>query len=141
MITIASQEVERPLASVAVRVTIFSPRFSQVKVSRSILKSKVPQLEKLPPSMSSGVIIAIPSASSCTVISIHIAVGGSSLTMVTIASQVEVSPLLSVTVRTTILSPIFSQVNVSLSIERVISPQLSVLPPSTSSAVMVVVPS
>ena len=55
---------------------------------------------------------------------------------VTVVVHVSVLPELSVTVSVTVLSPIFEQSKSVTSIEVAAIPQLSVLPPSTSAAVI-----
>lgn len=62
------------------------------------------------------------------------------LTTVTVAVQVDLLPLASVTVRVTVLGPTLATVNVVCDAVVDTMPQLSVLPPSICAAVMVAVP-
>ena len=87
-VTTASQLEIFPLESVTVSVTMFSPRLSHVKVSRSMLVVISPQLSELPPSIASGVIVAIPFSSRITVNGSHTALGATSSVKVTVKLQV-----------------------------------------------------
>ena len=70
----------------------------------------------------------------------HTATGGTLSVTVTVAVQVEVLPLPSVTVSVTLFAPTFAQVKLVGVAAKVIGPQLSLLPPSTSDAVIVALP-
>ena len=87
-------------------------------------------------STSAATIVAEPSSSSSTVISLTITVGAMLSTTVTIAIALALLPLTSVTVKVTVFSPRFAQSNVFLSMLIEAISQLSVLPFSMSSAVI-----
>ena len=65
--------------------------------------------------MSPATILAFPRASSCTVISWQTATGAILSSTVTVAVQLSLLPLPSVTVRVTVLAPTSAQVNVVMS--------------------------
>ena len=88
----ASQEAVFPFSSVPVSVTVFSPIFSQVNESTSILKVIAVQLSAEPPSISSGVIVALPSSSKATVILSQTIIGATSSIIVIVNEQVEMFP-------------------------------------------------
>ena len=67
-------------------------------------------------------------------------IGSTLSSMVTVAVHVEVLPASSVTVSTTEFAPILSHVNVITSIVRLVNPQSSNEPPSTSSGLMCTYP-
>jgi len=67
-------------------------------------------------------------------------VGAALSTTVTVATQVETLPVASVTVSVTLLSPTSVQSNALSLITVDVTPQLSVLPPSTSAATIVTLP-
>src|SRR5438445_3095641 len=71
---------------------------------------------------------------------LHSAVGAVTSCTVTVASQVAVSPLLSSTVRVTVLGPTLEQSKLVLLAVRDLIPQASPLPPSMSAAVIVAWP-
>ena len=68
------------------------------------------------------------------------ATGGTVSSIVIVAVQVETLPLLSVTVKVEVFAPTFAQVNAVGVALRLAMPQLSLLPPSISDAVMLALP-
>src|SRR5215813_9588558 len=84
--------------------------------------------------------LAWPLASSCTVMFLQSALGSTLSTTVTRASHVATLSLLSVTVSLTVFGPTLAQVNAALSRDRLLIPQASLLPLSTSVAVMLAWP-
>ena len=104
-VTSAIQLFTFPLASVTVSVTSFTPTSEQSNVFMSIANVGVPQLSVEPPSTSVATIVAIPLASSCTVISWHNASGTSTSSTVTTATQEFIFPFISVTVSVTLFVP------------------------------------
>ena len=89
-----------PLASVAIKVTVFGPTLAQEKFPWPAprLSVTVLQLSVVPPSISDGIILAAPLAFNETVIGLVTTVGGmvSLLVEITTVSEL-VAPLLSVT--------------------------------------------
>jgi|ERR1035437_1673936 hypothetical protein len=65
-----------PFKSVTVSVTVLTPTFAHVNAFGDALSDAMPQLSKLPPSISEATIVAFPELSRNTVIDWHIAVGG-----------------------------------------------------------------
>ncbi len=120
-------------------MTILGPISVQSKVSSSISRVTSPHSDPEPPSICAAVMTTIPSGPSDTVISWHIATGGSGISTVTMAVHVLELPDPSVTVRTTILGPTSSQSKVSGVTSRNISIQLSVEPSLISPAVMITI--
>ena len=100
----------------------------------------MPVLSVLPPSISAAPIVAFPEPLSCIVIFWHTAVGGSESTIVTVAVQLSVLPLSSVTVRVTELAPRSADVKLlgTTTIDAI--PQLSVLSSSTAAPEIVALP-
>ena len=139
-VTIASAVLVLPLSSVTVNVTLLSPTFTHVNALGATSNVTFPQLSLLPLSTSPAVIDAFPDASSCTVVSRTITVGKTLSTTVTIAVTLAEFPLLSVTVSTTLLPPIFEHVNApgDTVIDSIL--QLSLLPLFTCAAVIDTVP-
>jgi hypothetical protein len=74
-VTVAAPEAEFPLLSVTVSITVFAPKSSQSKevISRDI--EEIAQLSVLPSLIIAAVMVALPEASSCTVISWVVTVG------------------------------------------------------------------
>ena len=83
---------------------------------------------------------ALPLASNCTVMFWHTAIGATLSSTVTTAVQLEVLPLASVTVSTTLLAPTLEQSKLETSMVVEAIPQASLEPPSTSAAVMEALP-
>ena len=95
-----------PESSVTVKTTLFAPVIEQSKEETSRLIEAMPQLSVEPLSTSAAVTVAIPvTGSRSTVISWHTATGSSLSITVTVKSQVEVFPSLSVTERVTVVTP------------------------------------
>src|ERR1043166_2983958 len=84
--------------------------------------------------------LAWPVASSCTVMFLQAATGAVLSTTVTVAVQLSLLPLLSVTVKVTVFGPTLAQVKVSGLTLREAIPQASLEPLSTSDAAMVAWP-
>ena len=99
------QVAEFPFTSVTVSVTVLAPTLLQSKVFGLTAKDAIPQLSVEPPSTSAAVILALPEASSCTVIFWHTAVGASVSFTVTLKLQVYVVPALSVASKTLVVVP------------------------------------
>ena len=102
---------------------MFEPIFEQLKVDLSIEKV-TPQASFEPLSISLGEIDALPSLSNFIVLFLVITTGAILSSIVTIASAVAKFPFLSVTFRITLFEPIFEQLKVDLSIEKVASQKL-----------------
>src|SRR5260370_14269916 len=98
-----------------------------------------PQASVLPPSMFAGAMVAWPVASRSMVMSLHLATGLVTSLTVTVALQVELLPLGSVTVSATVLLPTMLQSKLVLLAAR-LTPQASVLPPSMFAGAMVAWP-
>src|ERR1043166_9075945 len=135
-VTVAVQVEVLPLLSVTVRVTRLVPTLLTSKVVLSRLMRAMPQASLLPASIWAAVMVAWPVASNWTVMSRQMAVGATESITVTVAVQVEVLPLLSVTVRVTVLVPMVVQSNVVLSTLTLAIPEASLLPLSSCTAVM-----
>src|SRR5258708_4808618 len=128
------------LLSVTVKVTVFGPTLAQVKVFGLTLRLLMPQTSLLPPSTSAAASVPLPVPSRTTVAALHLAVGGVLSTTVTVAVQVATFLLLSVTVKVTVFGPTLAQVKVFGLTLRLLMPQISLLPPSTSAAASVPLP-
>ena len=135
MVTSAVQVEMFPLASVTVRVTVLAPRSAQVNELGLGAKVNPPQLSVDPPSISVDTMVALPEASSCTVISVQTALGSMSSSTVTVDVQVDVFPLGSVAIKVTVFAPTSVQENAS-GVAESETEQLSADPLSTSFAVM-----
>src|ERR1043165_3315501 len=113
-VTVLEQLELFPLASTRVRVTVLGPTLAQVKALGLTLREAMPQAASLEPlSTSAAVLRAWPVASSCTVIFLQAATGAVLSTTVTVAVQLSLLPLLSVTVKVTVFGPTLAQVKVS----------------------------
>src|SRR5712692_8506676 len=133
-VTIALQVELLPLGSVTVSATVLLPTLLQSKLV--LLAARLtPQASELPPSISAGAMVAWPVASRSMVMSLHLATGLVTSLTVTVALQVELLPLGSVTVSATVLLPTLLQSKLVLLAER-LTPQASVLPPSISAGAM-----
>ena len=93
------------LLSVTVNVTVFKPTFSQLKEVVSNSKDLIPQASFDPLSISSVVIVALPEASSWTVVPWEITVGEVLSSTITSKVQLEVFPEVSVAVAVTAVTP------------------------------------
>src|SRR5438128_450865 len=111
-VTVLEQVETLPLLSVTVRVTVFGPTLAQVNELGLTLLEAMPQASLLPLSTCAAAMLALPLASSCTVMFLQAATGKVLSTTVTVAVQVWLLPLLSATVRVTTLGPTLAQVNV-----------------------------
>src|SRR6266516_4297258 len=139
-VTVAVQVEVLPLLSVTVRVTVLVPMVAQSKLVWLRLRLAMPEASVLPLSSWTAVMVAWPLASNWTVMFWQTAVGGTESTTVTVAVQVEVLPLLSVTVRVTVLVPMVAQSKLVWLRLRLAMPEASVLPLSSWTAVMVAWP-
>ena len=128
MVTIELQVAEFPFASVAVSLTVFAPRFAQVKAVGLEVIVTIPQASVDPLFTWLWVIEAVPVPLSCTVRFWQIIVGRMVSLIVIIPAQVAVFPELSVTVRITGLAPTLAQLNVGTFKVKDNIPQLSVEP-------------
>src|SRR5438093_3524766 len=124
-------------SSVAVSLTVFGPRFAQVKALLSMLRLIGPQASVVPPSTSAATMIAWPVASRFTSIFLVATLGAVTSCTVTVASALALLRLPSVAVRVTVLGPFLVQAKLILSMLRLIGAQASVVPPSTGAARMV----
>jgi hypothetical protein len=127
-VTVAAQVFTFPFTSVTVSVTAFAPILAQPKVDLLTARLWTPQLSKLALSISAGTIEAEPTELSVTVWFLQSAVGKMLSSTVTTEVHCEVLPLLSVTVRVTVLSPTLSHGNVVTFAVRSAIPQASLLP-------------
>ena len=123
-VTLAVQVAVFPPSSVTVSVTTLTPTSAQVNVF-GLAAKVILQLSVEPPSISAPVILAWPLASNCTVISWHTATGGILSSTVTVAVQLALFPLTSVTVTVTVLVPISAQVKSVCDTVTLATPQLS----------------
>jgi len=106
-VTVDVQVAVFPAPSVTVSTTVFVPRFVQLKVVLSRLKTGIPQLSELPLSMSAVVMVAFPAASNWTVMFLHEAMGTTLSVTVTSKEQVAgVLPAASVYSQVTVVVPI-----------------------------------
>src|SRR5260370_193983 len=137
-VTVAVEVALVPLGSVAVRVTTLLPTLLQSKLVL-LAERLTPQASVLPPSISAGAMVAWPVASRLTVMSLHLATGLVTSLTVTVALQVELLPLASVTVSATVLLPTLLQSKLVLLAE-MLTPQAPVAPPSISAAPLVAGP-
>ena len=103
-------------------------------------KLATPQLSELPLSMSAAVMVPFPLPSRYMVTPVQTALGLTESRTVTVEVQVPVLLLPSATVRVTELAPTLLQVNEEVLGEKLLTEQLSVLPPSRSALVMVAFP-
>ena len=125
------------------RVTVWRPASSQSKADRSISRLAIPQASVELLSICSTARLACPASSSGRVMVwvLHRAFGAVLSWTVTLAEQVLLLPLWSVTVSTTgCTAPISEQSKVSLSTVRLAIPQASEEPLSASKPVIVALP-
>ena len=74
-VTVAVPVAEFPLLSVTLSTTVFGPKSSQSKEVISSDKEEIAQLSVLPSLIIAAVMVALPKASICTVISCVVTVG------------------------------------------------------------------
>ena len=129
-----------PLLSVTVRVTVLSPRSAIVKLALSMDKPLMPHASLLPLLMSLAVVVALPFASNCTVMSCATTAGTNRSCTVTVALLLALLPLVSMTVRLTVLAPTSAHVKLVGDADSVSMATLSLLPLLMSLAVMVAFP-
>jgi hypothetical protein len=111
MVTVAEQVAVLLLPSLTVKTTVFAPKFAQVKVfGVTPTWFTVPQLSDPLWNTLPVVILAAPAALRLVVKFLQITVGAVASTMVTVAEQVAVLLLPSLTVKTTEFVPKFAQV-------------------------------
>ena len=130
MVTVDIHIAVFPFPSSTVKFTVLGPISAHINIEKSILSEGGPQLSELPLSTSAGVMVAIPKASSDTVISWQRAIGEILSCTTTLAMQISEFSSSSVTVKLTILIPISAQVK-SMTSRLRFTTQLSVLPSST----------
>src|SRR4030043_188739 len=129
-----------PLLSVTVRVTVFAPTSEQVKSVTSSTILAIPHASLLPLFTLAGAIVTLPVASRYAFISWHIAIGEIVSITVTVAVHWSVLPLLSVTVKVTMLAPTSEQVKSVTSNTMLAIPHASLLPLLMSAAAIVTLP-
>src|SRR5438128_3729126 len=139
-VTVASALALLALPSVAVSLTVFAPRLAQVKLVLSMLRLIGPQASVVPPSTTAATMVAWTVASRFTSIFLVATLGAVTSCTVTVASALALLRLPSVAVSLTVFGPRLAQVKALLSMPRLIGPQASVVPPSTSAARMVAWP-
>ena len=128
MVTLAVALALFPLVSVTVNVTVLVPTFVQSKLVWSRVRVSMPQLSDDPLSICAAVMITFPVASRFTEIFCARTVGGILSIIVIVAVALALLPLVSVTVKVTMLGPILVQSKLFWSIVRVSMPQLSFEP-------------
>ena len=139
-VTIASHVATLPSLSVTVNVTVLAPVIEQSNDVIEAAKEAIPQLSVEPPSISAATIVALPAASNVTVMSEHKATGATLSSTVTVEVHVETLPLISVTVKVTVLAPNSVHVNAPGATAKEAIPQLSFDPLSISAPVIVAFP-
>src|SRR5436309_11104518 len=125
------------MPSVAVSLTVFGPRLAQVKALLSMLRLIGLQASVVPPSISAATLVALPLASRFTSIFLGATLGAVTSRTVTVASALALLRLPSVAVSLTVFEIGRASWRAILSMLRLIGPQASVVPPSTSAATMV----
>src|ERR1043165_3606632 len=140
MVTVAVQLDELTLKALTVKVTVLGPISVQSKSVISSDEIAMPQASVEPLSTCPAVIVAVPKASSCTVMFWQLATGAILSSTVTVAVQVEVFPFTSVTVRVIVLGPTLLQSKALISSVEDVVPQASVEPLSISAAVIEALP-
>src|SRR5690606_39124382 len=129
-----------PFTSVTVSVTVLAPTSPQSKLDLSSVMLAIPQASVEPLSISTAVMLALPVASSWTVMLRVTTTGAVMSSTVTIAVALSVLPFTSVTVSVTVLAPTSPQSKLFwLSVIEAI-PQESVDPLSMSAAVILALP-
>ena len=127
-VTTAVQVDTFPFTSVTVSVTVFAPRFVQLKVEGETESEAIPHASELPLFTCAAVIVTVPPTPRLMEIFWQTAVGGVTSATVTIEEQVETFPFTSVTVNETEFAPTFAQVKDEGETLIEAIPQLSVLP-------------
>jgi len=103
-----------PLSSLTVSVTVFGPRWVQLKtLGRTLSWLTIPQLSEPASYTSAVMILALPELFTLTVTSLQVTVGGRLSCTVTVAVQVAVLPLPSLVVSVTVFGPRLVQVKAS----------------------------
>ena len=110
-VILAEQVPIFPLISVTVNVTVFAPRSAQLNASGATAIDWMPQLSLEPLFICAAVMVAFPALFNCTMMFWQIAVGAMLSCTVTVAVQVAVFPLRSVTVNVTKFGPMSEQSN------------------------------
>ena len=108
-VTVAVPVFTFPLLSVTVKVTVFIPTFEQVKVLGKIVLVDIPHASLEPLSICDAVMLALPDPFNCTVMFCVNTTGLTVSDIVTVAVPVFTLPLLSVTVKVTVFTPVFEQ--------------------------------
>ena len=139
-VTVAVPVLIFPLTSVTVKVTVLFPIFEQVKLLGEIVLVDIPHASLEPLSICDAVIVLFPVASNCTEMFCVNTTGLTVSDTVTVAVPVFIFPLTSVTVKVTVLFPIFEQVKLLGKIVVVAIPHASLDPLFTCDAVIVVFP-
>src|SRR6266581_1371595 len=139
-VTVAVQMELLPLLSVTVRVTVLTPTLVQSKLVWLRLRLAMPQASVLPLLICAGSIVPWPLAFNSTLRFWQRATGGTESTTVTVAVQVALLVLLSVTVRVTRFVPILLPSKLVLFRLRLAMPEASLLPLLTWAGVMVARP-
>ena len=141
-VTLAVQASDSPLDwEVTVRVMSYVlPTSSQLNSVMEAEKSTEPQVAEEPASKKEAATVVIPSLVRLTVGLLHTAVGGLLSSTVTVALQLLELPLGSMAVSLTVLAPMSSQSKLLTSRLRLLTAQLSVLPPSICPGVIVLWP-
>src|SRR3989442_5513389 len=139
-VTVAVLLAELPLLSVTVRVTVLGPFLVQSKLDGLTIRLVMAQLSVEPWSTWAAMMLAWPVASRFTSMFWVRTVGGAASCTVTVAVPLAELPLLSVTVRVTVLGPFLVQSKLEGLTTRLVMAQLSVEPWSTWAAVMLTWP-
>src|SRR4030043_73975 len=139
-VTVAVHWSVLPLLSVTVKVTEFPPTSEQVKSVTSNTILAIPHTSLLPLLMSAAAIVTLPVASRYASISWQTATGEIVSITVTVAVHWSVLPLLSVTIRVTVFTPISEQSKSVISSTIPAIPHASELPLFISAAVIVILP-
>src|SRR5216684_1041598 len=124
------------LLSVTVRVTMLAPSLEQSKLDGLTTRLVIAQLSLEALSTCAAVMLTLPLASRFTAMSCVWTVGGVTSRTVTVAVALALLPLLSVTVRVTILAPSLEQSKLDGLTTRLVMAQLSLEALSTCAAEM-----
>jgi hypothetical protein len=140
-VTVAAQVLLLVFTSVTVKVTLLTPKSSQVKVFGFKVVVAMPQASLLPLSMLDARTVWLPLLAKLIVTFWQSATGATLSCTVTLAEQVLLLPLTSVTVSTTVFGPAtLAQVKLLLFSVVVAIPQASLLPLLTAEAVVLPLP-
>ena len=140
IVTVAVQVEVLPLLSVTVKVTVLAPTLAQVKLLGDTDSVAMPQASVDPLLSCDPVTLTVPEAFRYFVRFWQLATGRTVSITVTVPVHVEVLPLLSVTVKVTVLAPTLAQVKLEGLTDSVAMPQASVEPLLTWAAVTLTVP-